>query len=83
MSICDLRPGQKVYIKGIGGNEKLAKRLLALGCIEGTEVSLKTVAPFGDPIIVNFRGFDLAIRKQDAKNISVEEIQNIYMTKEA
>lgn len=83
MSICDLKPGQKGYIKNITGNEKLAKRLLALGCIEGTEVSLKTIAPLGDPIIVNFRGFDLAIRKKDAQNISIENIQNIYMKKEA
>lgn len=83
MSICDLKLGQKAYIKNITGNEKLAKRLLALGCIEGTEVALKTIAPLGDPIIVNFRGFDLAIRKRDAKNISIEEMQNICKKKEA
>lgn len=71
MSICDLRPGQKALIENISGDEKLAKRLLALGCIEGTEVALKTVAPFGDPLIINLRGFDLAIRKQDAKNIFI------------
>ncbi|MDU2659232.1 MAG: FeoA domain-containing protein [Clostridium perfringens] len=51
------------------GHDGLAKRLLALGCIEGTEVKLKRVAPLGDPLIVNLRGFDLAIRKKDAKNI--------------
>lgn len=83
MSICDLKLGQKGYIKNITGNEKLAKRLLALGCIEGTEVSLKTIAPLGDPIILNFRGFNLAIRKKDAKNISIEEVQNIYAQREA
>ena len=48
---------------------KLAKRLLALGCVEGTEIEIKKIAPFGDPIVVRFRGFDLAIRKSDAKNI--------------
>lgn len=72
MSICDLKPGEKAFVKDIYGNEKLAKRLLALGCIKGTEVSVKKVAPFGDPIIINLRGFDLAIRKNDAKNISIE-----------
>ncbi|MCH3963777.1 MAG: ferrous iron transport protein A [Clostridium sp.] len=71
MSICDLKPGQKAAIKSIHGNKKLAKRLLALGCIEGTEVVLKTCAPLGDPLVINFRGFDLAIRKNDAKNISI------------
>ena len=34
------------------------KRLFALGCIEGTEVLLRRRAPLGDPIIINFRGFD-------------------------
>jgi ferrous iron transport protein A len=71
MSIYDLKPGQKAFVCNIIGDEKLAKRLLALGAIEGTEVSVKATAPLGDPIIINFRGFDLAIRKKDAKNIVV------------
>lgn len=69
MSLCDLKLGEKAIIKEIGGDEKLAKRLLALGCIEGTEIELKRIAPLGDPMIINLRGFDLAIRKKDAKNI--------------
>lgn len=72
MSICDLKPGEKALIDYVCGDEKLAKRLLALGCIEGTEVAYKASAPFGDPIIINFRGFNLAIRKKDAKNIFVK-----------
>lgn len=72
MTLNELKIGEKAYINTICGNAKLAKRLLALGCIKGTEVSLKKIAPFGDPIIVNLRGFDLALRKKDAKNISIE-----------
>ncbi len=72
MSICDLELGQTALIESIAGDAKLAKRLLALGCIEGTEVAFKTSAPFGDPIIINLRGFNLAIRKKDAKNIFVK-----------
>jgi ferrous iron transport protein A len=33
---------------------------------------MKTIAPLGDPIILNLRGYDLAIRKKDAKNIIVK-----------
>lgn len=73
MSICDLKPGQKALIENIIGDEKLTKRLLALGCIEGTEVSMKTSAPLGDPIIINLRGFNLAIRKKDARNILIKD----------
>lgn len=71
MSIYDLKPGESAYVSSIVGDEKLAKRLLALGAIEGTEIAVKAAAPLGDPIIINFRGFDLAIRKKDAKNIKV------------
>lgn len=73
MSIYDLKLDQSAKVDKVCGNEKLAKRLLALGCTEGTEILLKRVAPLGDPLLVNLRGFDLAIRKQDAKNIFIKE----------
>ncbi|SKA78398.1 ferrous iron transport protein A [Caloramator quimbayensis] len=73
MCICDLTVGKKGYICDIQGNELLAKRLLSLGATYGTEVYIKNYAPLGDPIIISFRGFDLAIRKKDAKYIFVKE----------
>ncbi len=69
MTVCDLKLGEKGIINSIDGNERLVKRLLALGCIANTEIEVKKIAPLGDPIIVRFRGFDLALRKSDAKNI--------------
>ena len=69
MCICDLKISEKAKIKKIDWDIKLAKRLYALGLIEGTEIELKRVAPLGDPLIISLRGFDLAIRKKDAKNI--------------
>jgi len=72
MSICDLKIGEFGIINRVQGDEKLAKRLSALGCIEGTRVQLKRIAPLGDPMILNLRGYDLAIRKKDAKNIFIQ-----------
>lgn len=72
MSICDLKIGDQAIISNIKGNEKLMKRLLSLGCIEGTSVKLKRKAPFGDPLIITFRGFDIALRKNDAKHIFIQ-----------
>lgn len=71
MCICDLKPGQVAYIDTIFGDEKLTKRLQALGCIEGTEIKFKTAAPLGDPIVIDIRGYKLALRKKDAKNIKI------------
>ena len=72
MTVYNLKLGQKGIIDNIAGDIKLSKRLLALGCINSTEIEVKKVAPLGDPIIIRFRGFDLAIRKSDAKNISLQ-----------
>ncbi|MDB2124463.1 FeoA family protein [Clostridium paraputrificum] len=73
MCLCELELGEIGTINEIKGDSKLTKRLWALGCIEGTKIQLKMVAPLGDPIIVNLRGFDLAIRKKDAKNIFIQK----------
>ncbi|MCB2292392.1 ferrous iron transport protein A [Clostridium algoriphilum] len=73
MSIYDLKPGDNAFIESICGDDKFAKRLLALGFIEGTEVKLIATAPLGDPIIINLRGFNLAIRKNDAKSICIRK----------
>ena len=67
MTVYDLKVGQKATIYDI----RLAKRLFALGCINGTEICVKKIAPFGDPIVINFRGLNLALRKNDAKNITI------------
>ncbi|MEQ8153793.1 MAG: ferrous iron transport protein A [Clostridiaceae bacterium] len=72
MCICDLKPGEAGFVNRITGNEKLAKRLLALGCTAGTEITLKRVAPLGDPIVVNLRGTDFALRKKDAQYIFIK-----------
>ena len=73
MRLCDLKLGEIGKIDVIKGNEKLAKRLLALGLIDGTDIQLKRIAPLGDPLIVSLRGFDLAIRKKDAQNIYIQK----------
>lgn len=73
MTISNLNPGQAGIIKEIIGHSKLTKRLSALGCIEGTQIVFKRKAPLGDPLIVNFRGFDLAIRKKDAECIILQK----------
>ncbi|ASW43524.1 FeoA family protein [Clostridium isatidis] len=73
MTVYNLKVGEKGTVKEVLGDKKLAKRLLALGCVKGTELEVKMVAPLGDPILVSFRGFDLAIRKKDAKNIHLSK----------
>ncbi|WP_297521182.1 ferrous iron transport protein A [uncultured Clostridium sp.] len=74
MNVLNLKVGQTGIISHVEGNDKLTKRLLVLGCTNGTSIKLKRKAPLGDPIILNIRGFDIAIRKNDAKSIYLKEI---------
>ena len=61
------RGRSKGIIKNYIWKRKLTKRLLALGCIDNTEIEVRKIAPLGDPIVIRFRGFDLAIRKKMLK----------------
>ena len=71
-NITRLNIGQSGKIVKVEGEARLTKRLQALGCIPGTVLELVRIAPLGDPLVVSFRGFNLAIRKKDASSIFVE-----------
>lgn len=72
MTLNEVAIDQEVVVSSVLGDTKLTKRLLALGCVKGTKIVVKKIAPLGDPMLISFRGFDLAIRKKDAKNIQIE-----------
>ncbi|HBM79493.1 MAG: FeoA family protein [Clostridiales bacterium] len=73
MSLNDLKSGESALIEHIEGDMRLVKRLMALGYISGTKVTVKGSAPLGDPIIIKVRGSEFALRRKDAKNIYVME----------
>ncbi|SCI73674.1 ferrous iron transport protein A [uncultured Clostridium sp.] len=72
MSIYELNVGGSGVVDYIDGENDFTKRLLALGCTKETHITLKKIAPLGDPIIINFRGFDIALRKKEAKYIKIK-----------
>lgn len=72
VSVNKLSIGSSGIVDYVFGENDFTKRLLALGCIEGTKITVKKVAPLGDPIIVNFRGFDIALRKREAEYIKIK-----------
>lgn len=75
MTLNNLKPGQRCKILKLNGSGKLKYRIVDMGIIPGTEVLLKRVAPFGDPMQINLRGYELSIRKSDAKNIEVIKLK--------
>jgi ferrous iron transport protein B len=66
----DLEPGQSGVIRSVGSDRGAVKRrLVDMGLTPGTTVTVKKIAPFGDPIEVNLRGYEMSLRKEDAAKI--------------
>lgn len=63
----------KAVITKVGGEGELRCRLLDMGLIPKTVVEIRKVAPMGDPIELEIRGYTLTIRKEDAAKIEVSE----------
>ena len=68
----ELKPGEKAVIKKISGEGAVKRRLMDMGVTRGVEVLIRKVAPLGDPVQVNIRGYELTLRKAEAENIIVE-----------
>ncbi|MEG2420534.1 MAG: FeoB small GTPase domain-containing protein, partial [Oscillospiraceae bacterium] len=67
-----LPTGETAVILSVGGEKgPLKRRLVDMGLTPGTKVTVRKVAPFGDPIEVRLRGYELSLRKEDAGQITV------------
>lgn len=67
-----LKKEQPARIVSVSGHGGLRRRLLDLGLTPGTLITIRKVAPLGDPLVVSLRGFELSIRKSEASRIEVE-----------
>lgn len=75
MTLDELSIRTKAVITKVGGEGELRCRLLDMGLIPKTGVEIKKVAPMGDPIELEIRGYSLTIRKEDAAKIEVSEAE--------
>lgn len=64
--------GDTVRVVKLHGEGAVKRRIMDMGITKGVEVSIRKVAPLGDPVEVNVRGYELSIRKADADMIEVE-----------
>lgn len=71
MRLDELRPGQPATITGIDGEGPLIQRLMAMGLLAGSEVSVTRRAIGGDPIEIEVMGYALSLRRSEARHISV------------
>ena len=64
--------GDNVTVVKLHGEGAVKRRLMDMGLTKGTRVHIRKVAPLGDPVEVNVRGYELSLRKADAEMIEVE-----------
>ena len=72
MNLKDVKTNESCTVVKLHGQGATKRRIMDMGITKGTQVTVKKVAPLGDPIEVLVRGYSLSIRKQDAASIEVK-----------
>lgn len=68
----DAKVGSSAKVVKLHGEGAVKRRIMDMGITKGVEVSIRKVAPLGDPIEVTVRGYELSLRKADAEMIEIE-----------
>ena len=71
MTLKDLKPGQQGTVASIGTTGPVKRRIMDMGITPGVEIRVVKVAPLGNPIEVNVRGYELSLRKEEAQQIEM------------
>ena len=74
MTMDELKPGQSAYISSVGGSGALRHHLLDMGLTPQTEITLQKVAPMGDPVQFQLRGYELTLRLEEARKVTVDQV---------
>lgn len=77
MTLDELRTGEHGSIVSVGGAGALRRHLMDMGLTPRTRVLIRKVAPLGDPIEINLRGYELTLRKEDASKIEINKITSV------
>ena len=68
----DVNVGEMAVVKRLHGEGAVKRRIMDMGITKGVEIHVRKVAPLGDPMELNLRGYELSLRKADAEMIEVE-----------
>lgn len=72
MTLRELKPGQQGSVTSIGTTGPMKRRIMDMGVTPGVVVKVIKVAPLGDPIEINIRGYELSLRKEEAAQIEIK-----------
>ena len=68
----DVRVGDTCKVVKLHGEGPVKRRIMDMGITKGIEILVRKVAPLGDPMELNVRGYELSVRRGDAELIEVE-----------
>ena len=68
----DVKVGENAVVKRLHGEGPVKRRIMDMGITKGVELHVRKVAPLGDPMELNVRGYEMSVRKADAEMIEVE-----------
>ncbi|WP_289182773.1 FeoA family protein [uncultured Dubosiella sp.] len=71
----ECHPKERAKVVKIHGSGATKRRIMDMGLTKGVEVFVRKIAPLGDPMELNVRGYELSLRKMDAANIEVRETE--------
>jgi len=74
MTLKDVKPGRTVRVVRFQGTGALRRHIMDMGVTRGTKITVRRVAPMGDPIEITLRRYELSLRKEDAELIEVEAV---------
>ncbi len=69
----DIKVGKSAKVTKVHGEGALRRRIMDMGITKGAQITVRKVAPLGDPIEIRVRGYELSLRKDDAEMIEVSE----------
>ena len=67
----DVKVGQSATVARLHGEGPVRRRIMDMGITKGVEIYVRKVAPLGDPMELNLRGYELSLRKADAEMIEI------------
>lgn len=72
MTLREVPCGQTVKVAKLTGEGPVKRRIMDMGITKGVQVFVRKVAPLGDPVEINVRGYELSLRKEEAARIEVQ-----------
>lgn len=71
-SLQDVKAGESATVVRLHGEGPVKRRIMDMGITKGVEIFVRKLAPLGDPMELNVRGYELSVRKADAEMIEVQ-----------